>query len=203
MRAPSHKGRAGGPYREGPSENAEQEEFGRRLLRLRITPEDARRFAEAALQAAKEKQPLQPSLDLLFRAAFMRGVVFGTGIFERAGAQRTVYADEMAVGVVLSMTRDAYRGEIVSVYSGAPMGRAASDEVFAELRSLMDREERLGVDVARAKGRSVASDASQIGAKGLDLREAELRFYRNITRKSLFERFMGVRSSGSASRRKR
>ena len=199
MRAPSHKGRAGGPYREGPSQDAEQEEFGRRLLRLRITPEDARRFAEAALQAAQKKQPLQPSLDLLFRAAFMRGVAFEAA--ERA--KRPVYADEMAVGVVLSMTRDAYRGEIVSVYSGAPMGRAASDEVFAELRSLMDREERLGVDVARAKGRSVASDASQIGAKGLDLREAELRFYRNITRKSLFERFMGVRSSGSASRRKR
>ena len=200
MRAPSHKGRAGGPYREGPSENAEQEEFGRRLLRLRITPEDARRFAEAALEAAKEKQPLQPSLDLLFRATFMGGVAFAAS---RAAFPRVVYADELATNVFLSGARDLYRGEIVSVYSGASMGRAAPDEVFAELRSLMDREERLGVDVARAKGRSVASDASQIGAKGLDLREAELRFYRNITRKSLFERFMGVRSSGSASRRKR
>jgi len=130
----------------------------------------------------------------------MGGVAFAAS---RASARAAYYGDDLAAAVFLSGARDLYRGEIVSVYSGAPMGRNAPDEVFAELRSLMDREERLGVEVARAKGRSVASDAAQIGAKGLDLREAELRFYRNITRKSLFERFMGVRSSGSASRRKR
>ncbi len=174
MKKPRPKrGFSAGPYREAPTE---RELLGERLLRLRITKEDAEMVAGEALKAAASKRAIQPSLDLFFKAYFYEGFVwFLTG-------RRTGLFVTDRILVKLDTVKEAYRGELIHTLDSDDNG------VYDKIVSLGDRERMLGIQLAQAKmnGRWTAA---QLGEKAEKLREDELKFYRSVSRKTWFGRY--------------